>query len=112
MVPAALRRGHVHDQAPVESVERQKRSDERTVAASHAKDMAPENESTMSRHAERTTSWTRQERSRVSALCGRAAQRSDESRLTLGSGFALATTEAVNAARHTRSRPKKRGTDG
>ena len=53
MVPATLRRGHVHDQAPVEGLERQKRSDERTVAASHVKDVAPENGSTTSRHAER-----------------------------------------------------------
>ena len=52
-VPATLRRGHVHDKAPVEGLERQKRSDERTVVASHVKDVAPENGSTTSRHAER-----------------------------------------------------------
>jgi hypothetical protein len=52
-VPATLRRGHVYDQAPVEGLERQKRSDERTVVASHVKDVAPGNESTTSRHAER-----------------------------------------------------------
>jgi hypothetical protein len=52
-VPATLRRGHVYDQAPVEGLERQKRSDERTVVASHVKDVAPENGSTTSRHAER-----------------------------------------------------------
>jgi len=53
VVPATLRRGHVHDQAPVAGLERQKRSDQRTVAASHVKDVAPENGSTTSRHAER-----------------------------------------------------------
>ncbi len=53
MVPAALRRGHVHDQAPVGCLERQERSDERTVAASQVKDTAPENGSKTSRHAER-----------------------------------------------------------
>ncbi len=53
MVPATLHREHVHDQAPVEGLERQKRSDERIVAASRVKDVAPENGSTTSRHAER-----------------------------------------------------------
>ena len=53
MFPATLRRGHVHDQAPVEGLERQKRSDQRIVAASHVKDVAAENGSTTSRHAER-----------------------------------------------------------
>ena len=49
-----LRGGHVHDLAPVEALERQKRSDERTVRASHVMDVAPENVSTTSRHAERS----------------------------------------------------------
>ncbi len=53
MFPATLRRGHVHDQAPVQGLEPQKRTDERTVAASHVQDVAPENGSTTSRHAER-----------------------------------------------------------
>ena len=49
---ATLRRGHVHDQAPVEALECQKRSEERTVAASHVKDWLQGTGRT-SRHAER-----------------------------------------------------------
>ncbi len=49
LVAGALCRGHVHDQAPVEGLERQKRSDDRTVGAAHVKDVAPENGSTTRR---------------------------------------------------------------
>jgi hypothetical protein len=51
VVQATRRPAHFHDQAAVEGLEHQQRSDERTVAASDVNDLAPENGSTTSRHA-------------------------------------------------------------
>jgi hypothetical protein len=47
--PAILRRGHVHDQAHVEGLESQKRSDKGIVAAPHVKDVVTESELQMTR---------------------------------------------------------------